>query len=109
MVAGGMLLDALTEAGGAEALRFGDRALTYEELRGAAAAVAERVRGAGRVAVWATPELETCVSVVGALAAGAAVVPINPKAGERELAHIVGDSEPQLVLAPPHAELPPAL
>ena len=104
-----MLVDALSDGGGAEALRFGDRALTYEELRLRAAAVAERVAGAERVAVWATPELETCVAVVGALAAGTAVVPVNPKAGERELAHIVADSQPELVLAAPGAELPAAL
>src|SRR3954451_21039342 len=106
---GGMLFDALTDAGGAEALRFGERALTYDELRGAATAVAERVRGAERVAVWAVPELETCVAVVGALAAGAAVVPINPRSGERELGHIAGDSQPELVLAAPGTELPEAL
>src|SRR3954470_5177336 len=104
-----MLFDALNDAGGAEALRFGERALTYEDLRGAAAAVAERVGGAERVAVWAVAELETCVAVVGALAAGAAVVPINPKSGERELGHIIGDSAPELVLAAPGTELPEAL
>jgi malonyl-CoA/methylmalonyl-CoA synthetase len=47
--------------------------------------------------------------VVGALAAGIPVVPINPKSGERELGHIVRDSEPSAVLAAPGAELPPAL
>jgi len=104
-----MSLDFLTGAGGAEALRFGERALTYDELRGATAAVAERVRGADRVAVWAVPELETCLGVVGALAAGAAVVPINPRAGERELGHIAADSRPELVLSAPGMELPPAL
>jgi len=104
-----MSLDFLTGAGGAEALRFGERALTYDELRGATAAVAERVRGADRVAVWAVPELETCLGVVGALAAGAAVVPINPRAGERELGHIAADSRPELVLSAAGTELPPAL
>ena len=38
-----------------------------------------------RVAVTATRRCETCVAVVGALAAGVPIVPINPKAGEREL------------------------
>jgi malonyl-CoA/methylmalonyl-CoA synthetase len=104
-----MPLHLLSDAGDAEALRFGERALTYDELRGAAAAVADRVHGAERVAVWAMPELETCVAVVGALVAGAAVVPINPKAGEHELGHIASDSRPDVVLAPPGTELPPAL
>jgi malonyl-CoA/methylmalonyl-CoA synthetase len=34
------------------------------------------------------------------------VVPINPKAGERELAHIVADSAPALLLTAPGAEVP---
>ena len=104
-----MLIDALGEPPDKEALRFGDRALSYPRLRDAAAAVAEQVRGAERVAVWAVPTLETCVAVVGALAAGATVVPINPKAGERELAHMVSDSEPAVVLAARGADLPAAL
>jgi malonyl-CoA/methylmalonyl-CoA synthetase len=61
------------------------------------------------VAIWAIPALETCAAVVGALAAGVPVVPINPKSGERELGHILRDSEPTLVLAPPGAVLPDAL
>ncbi|MCX2733108.1 acyl-CoA synthetase [Saccharopolyspora sp. NFXS83] len=94
---------------GKEALRFGSRALTYPELAAAAAGIAERVGSARRVAVWATSELETCVAVLGALAAGAAVVPVNPKVGERELAHIIGDSEPELLLAAPGFQPPEAL
>ncbi|MHB9862059.1 acyl-CoA synthetase [Streptomyces sp. YIM S03343] len=88
------------------ALSFGARSLTYAELAAAAGAVAERVTGAGRVAVWATPSLETAVGVVGVLLAGAAVVPLNPKSGGKELAHIVADSAPALVLAAPDDELP---
>ena len=73
-------------------------ALTYAQLRSAAGAVAARVAGASRVAVWATNSLETCVAVVGALAAGVPIVPINPKAGTRELEHILGDCAPEVVL-----------
>ncbi|WP_330349891.1 acyl-CoA synthetase [Streptomyces sp. NBC_00582] len=91
------------------ALRFGERALTYAELAAAAGAVGERVRGARRVAVWATPALETAVAVVGVLLAGAAAVPLNPKSGDKELGHILGDSAPGLVLAAPGDELPAAL
>lgn len=97
------------EVRGRVALRFGERSLTYGELAGAAGAVAARVRGAGRVAVWATPELETAVAVTGVLLAGAAAVPLNPKSGEKELAHIVSDSAPALLLAAPDAGLPAAL
>jgi malonyl-CoA/methylmalonyl-CoA synthetase len=104
-----MLLEGLAERDGEEALRFADRALTYAEVRGAASAVAARVRGSARVAVWAVPAPETCVAVAGVLAAGSAAVPINPKAGERELGHIVADARPDLVLCAPGAELPAAL
>ena len=93
---------------GRVALRFGARSLTYAQLAAAAGAVGERVRGAGRVAVWATPSLETAVAVVGVLLAGAAAVPLNPKSGEKELGHILGDSAPELLLAAPGDELPAA-
>ncbi|MET7679773.1 acyl-CoA synthetase [Streptomyces sp. NPDC005423] len=91
------------------ALRFGDRSLTYRELAAATGALAGRLRGAGRVAVWATPALETAVAVVAVLRAGAAAVPLNPKSGEKELGHILADSTPALVLAAPDDQLPPAL
>ena len=103
------LLGPLHEGGEREAIRFGERKLTYGELRAVAAGLAARLDGASRVAVWAVPALETCAAVVGALAAGVPAVPINPKSGERELDHIVGDSKSDLVLAAPAADLPPAL
>jgi len=103
-----MLLPALADPTDADAIVFGDRRLTYRELAGTAAAIAKRL-GGGRVAVWATPTIETCAAVVGALAAGVAVVPINPKVGERELAHILADSAPASVLTAPGVELPGGL
>ena len=80
--------------------------MSYRELRDAAAAVAERVAGSQRVAVWATNEPEVAVAVVGALLAGVPIALVNPKAGSRELAHILGDADPELLLASPGAELP---
>ncbi|MFB6841442.1 acyl-CoA synthetase [Streptomyces sp. NPDC056361] len=91
------------------ALRFGATTLTYGELAGAAGALAARITGAGRVAVWATPSAHTAVAVVGALLAGVPAVPLNPRTGERELAHVLGDSAPSAVLADPAAELPAGL
>ncbi|MFG2677606.1 acyl-CoA synthetase [Streptomyces sp. NPDC048392] len=91
------------------ALRFGERSLTYAELAAAAGATAGRVGAAGRVAVWAAPAMETAVAVVAALLAGVPAVPLNPKSGDGELAHILSDSAPSLVLAPPGVGLPPAL
>ncbi|MFI6334322.1 acyl-CoA synthetase [Streptomyces sp. NPDC050535] len=88
------------------ALRFGDRSLTYAELADVAGGLAERLGGAGRVAVWATPSLETAVAVVAALLAGVPAVPLNPKSGESELGHILADSRPSVVLAEAGAKLP---
>ena len=101
------LFPALTAGpGGRVALSFGDRALTYTELAAATGALAGRIAGRSRVAVWATPTLETAVAVVAALEAGIAAVPLNPKSGSKELEHILSDSAPSLVLAAPGDELP---
>src|ERR687888_1935398 len=100
-----MLFPALSDADDRLALRFPGHELTYAQLRDAALRVAEQIGCATRVAVWGVNAPETCVAVVGALLAGVPVVPINPKIGERELAHIVADSEPGLVLAEPGADL----
>ena len=103
------LFPALAGPEGREAIRIADSALTYAELAGAAAALASRLDGARRVAVWAEPTLELCVAVVGALAAGVSVVPINPRLGPRELGHIVEDSGPDRLLARAGVEAPPRL
>src|SRR5215469_7027991 len=88
------------------ALHFGERRLTYAELADVVACVVPDLARANRVAVWATPTMETAVAVLAALFAGAAVVPLNPHVGERELAHILKDSEPELVLTAPGVDLP---
>ncbi|MEV5395698.1 acyl-CoA synthetase [Streptomyces cellulosae] len=107
------LFPALTDgpAGGSAgrpALRFGERSLTYGELAAAAGAVAGDLKGVRTAAVWATPTLETAVAVTAALLAGVVVVPLNPKSGERELGHILGDSAPDVLLAAPGVALPDA-
>ncbi|GHA68215.1 acyl-CoA synthetase [Streptomyces termitum] len=91
------------------ALRCGPDALSYEELLRAAGALAARIGDAGRVAVWAVPTARTAVAVVAALLAGVPAVPLNPRSGERELAHVLADSAPDAVLAGPADELPAAL
>src|SRR5215217_6937783 len=103
------LLPPLADPTDKEAIRFGEHALTYARLAEAAAAVAERVAGRQRVAVFAESRLETCVAAVGALLAGVPFTPVNPKAGERELEHIVSDSAPALVLTVGGVDLPGAL
>ncbi|MFF4811849.1 acyl-CoA synthetase [Micromonospora chersina] len=83
-----------------EAVRVDDRSVSWVELRRAAAAVADDLRGVRRVAVPATPSLETVVAVVGGLLAGAAVVPVPPDAGPVERDHILRDSGAEVLLAP---------
>ncbi|MGW2020094.1 acyl-CoA synthetase [Streptomyces sp. NPDC001927] len=103
------LFPALRARSDRPALRFGADSLTYEELDRAASALAARIEGAGRVAVWATPTAPTAVAVVAALLAGVPAIPLNPRTGERELAHILGDSTPGLVLAGAGDVLPAGL
>ncbi|WP_262286029.1 acyl-CoA synthetase [Micromonospora sp. MA102] len=89
---------------GPEAVRVGDRSVSWVELRRMAAAVADDLRGVGRVAVPATPTLETVVGVVGGLLAGAAVVPVPPDAGPVERDHILRDSGAEALLTPAGGE-----
>lgn len=102
------LLPSLAEPTDAPALRFADGALSYRELAGSASGLAAQLAGLERVAVWALPSMSTAVGVVAGLLAGIPVVPVNPKAGERELGHILADAAPQAVLAAPHTALPAA-
>lgn len=94
----GRLLPVLHEPPQREAVRIGNDALSFAELAASAGAVARHLAGARRVAVVASPTLETVIGVVGAIAAGVAVVPISPTAAPREIEHIVGDSAPDAVL-----------
>ncbi|MER7534797.1 acyl-CoA synthetase [Streptomyces sp. NPDC097704] len=103
------LFPALADPSDRPALRVGPDTLTYAELARAAGALAGRLDGVERVAVWATPTARTAVAVVAALLAGVPAVPLNPRTGERELAHILGDSAPGLVLAGAEDELPGGL
>ncbi|MEU2544538.1 acyl-CoA synthetase [Streptomyces roseolus] len=91
------------------ALRHGPVSLSYEELARAAGGLAARLGDVRRVAVWAVPTARTAVATVAALLAGVPAVPLNPRSGERELAHVLGDSAPDAVLAGPEDELPAAL
>ncbi|WP_030757699.1 acyl-CoA synthetase [Streptomyces griseus] len=103
------LFPALSSPSDRPALRCGPDALSYGELARAAGALAARLAGTRRVAVWAVPTARTAVAVVAALLAGVPAVPLNPRSGERELAHVLGDSAPDAVLAGPGDELPAAL
>ena len=86
------LLPALTGSHGDPpgAVRIGSAALSFAQLSTAAGAVAERIAGAGTVAVVATPTFETVVAIVGGLVAGVPVVPVPPDSGPVERAHMRG-------------------
>jgi malonyl-CoA/methylmalonyl-CoA synthetase len=108
------LLPALLDPPDRLALRFGPQGapggeLSYPALAGAAGALAARLAGHSRVAVHATASMHTAVGITAALLAGVAAVPLNPKLGERELAHVLGDAAPEVVLAAPGVTLPAAL
>jgi malonyl-CoA/methylmalonyl-CoA synthetase len=89
------------------ALRFPDSSWTYAELAGAVAATAASLEGLHRVGVWALSTAHTAVAALGVLAAGVALVPLNPGSGERELEHVLHDSAPERILAEDGAVLPP--
>jgi malonyl-CoA/methylmalonyl-CoA synthetase len=97
----GPLLAPVHELGGEAAVSVGGDALSYGELREAAAALARELEGAERVAVWAEPTLETIVAAVAALESGIALVPVNPKLGRGELEHVLSDSSPAVVIGGP--------
>ena len=99
------MLTGVTELDGRPAITVAGRTFSYGELREAAAAVAAKLDGVTRLAAWAEPSLEFCVAAVAAVSAGVALVPINPKLGRAELAHVLADSRPELLIGAP-AELP---
>ena len=105
------MFDALHTAVTADraALQFPDRSLTYGELDRASAALAASLTNARCVAVVAENRIETCVAVVAAIRAGVPAVPLNPRSGTGELAHIVSDAAPEVVLTAPGTEPPAAL
>jgi malonyl-CoA/methylmalonyl-CoA synthetase len=88
----------LTESPATTVLRFPDRVLDARELADHASQLARGLAGTRRVAVWAERRIETCVGVVAGLLAGVPVVPVDPTSGERELQHIVRDSDPEPIV-----------
>ena len=92
-----MLLTSLNPAADdvADAVRIDGTVLSRSDLIGAATAVAERVAGAHRVAVLATPTPTTVLAIVGCLIAGVPVVPVPADVGAAERRHIVTDSGAQ--------------
>jgi fatty acid CoA ligase FadD36/malonyl-CoA/methylmalonyl-CoA synthetase len=87
--------------------------LRGDELAGAVGAAAESLAGMHRVAIVATPTLETVIAVAAAIEAGVAVVTINPQSGLSERSYILDNSDVDTVFEPPplghRGALPPEL
>jgi fatty acid CoA ligase FadD36 len=90
----------LTATDIADAVTIDGVTLSRSDLVGAATSVAERVAGATRVAVLATPTASTVLAIVGCLIAGVPVVPVPADVGVAERRHMLTDSAAQAWLGP---------
>lgn len=88
--------------GGREAVVEGRTRVSYGELgerveRAAAACIAAGVEPGDRVAVWAPNTLEWIVSALGAVSAGAVLVPLNTRFKGTEAAYVLARSRAKLL------------
>ncbi|MBL8937567.1 MAG: AMP-binding protein [Archangium sp.] len=100
----GALFPVLEAADERVVLRVADEALTAKQVRARCVAHATRLAQAGarpgdHVGVWTQPSLDTCVALIANAASGFVTVPIDPKLGARELAHIANDAKPVVTIA----------
>lgn len=100
----GTLAGELLIPGADVVLRSGSRELTRDALRARADEVAGGfhelgVKPSDRVGLYAANSIDWVIAYLGALRAGACVVPMNPAYKSAEAAHIVTDSDPFLVVA----------
>jgi amino acid adenylation domain-containing protein len=89
-----------------EAVRCAGRSLNYAELDAASNAVARALMDAGvqrgdRVAVYMTKRVEVVACVYGVLKAGAAYVPLDPKAPVARVALVANDCKVTALLSTP--------
>ena len=91
---------AVTTTDIADAVSIDGVTLSRSDLVGAATSVAERVAGADRVAVLATPSAATVLAITGCLIAGVPFVPVPADVGVAERRHILTDSGVQAWLGP---------
>ena len=88
--------------GDAEAVVDGDRRVSFAELAQlvrahARAVVASGVAAGDRVAIWAPNSLDWAVAALGAVSAGAALVPINTRFKSAEAGYVLHRSGARLV------------
>ncbi|OBH84580.1 acyl-CoA synthetase [Mycobacterium sp. E2989] len=91
---------AVTATDIADAVRIDGAVLSRSDLVGDATSVAERVAGADRVAILATPTAATVLAVTGCLIAGVPFVPVPADVGVAERRHMLTDSAVQAWLGP---------
>lgn len=88
-----------------DAVRIDGVILSRSDLVGAATSVAERVGGAHRIAILATPTAATVLAVTGCLIAGVPFVPVPADVGVAERTHMLTDSGAQAWLGEAPADL----
>ncbi|RRD47241.1 non-ribosomal peptide synthetase [Tessaracoccus sp. OH4464_COT-324] len=95
----------------AEAVRCGQKALSYKELESRASALASELTGLGvgsgsYVGIHADRGVEMVISVLAVLQSGAAFVPLDPTFPKERLAYMIEDSGLRVVISPSHEPLP---
>ncbi|MFI8362366.1 FadD3 family acyl-CoA ligase [Streptomyces sp. NPDC085612] len=98
----GLVRSAAQRYAGREAVVDGRVRIDYAQLgdrveRAAAACLAAGVEPGDRVAVWAPNSLEWIVSALGAVSAGAVLVPLNTRFKGAEAAYVLGRSRARLL------------
>ena len=98
----GLVRAAADRYGDAEAVVEGRTRVSYAELgarveRAAAACVANGVQTGDRVAIWAPNSLDWIVSALGAVSAGAVLVPLNTRFKGAEAAYVLERSRARLL------------
>src|SRR5262249_13567600 len=82
-----------------------DRSLTFSQLKRAVSGFAKRLEGIGvrgeRVVVLMTNSLEMPVCILGAMAAHGYVGPMNPNYSDSELAPLLKDADPKVIVTLP--------
>jgi acyl-CoA synthetase (AMP-forming)/AMP-acid ligase II len=102
-----LVQDAGAKYADAEAVVDGDRRVSFAQLatlvrRGAAFCISQGVSPGDRVAVWAPNSLDWVVAALGAVSAGAALVPLNTRFKGDEASWILDKSRAALTfVAPP--------
>ncbi|MBK7827574.1 AMP-binding protein [Nannocystis sp.] len=82
------------------------RDLLAAAARHAAFLAAADIHPGDHIGVWTQPHLHTPVALAANALCGVVSVPLNPKLGAREAAHVAADAAPRLCLAAAPDELP---